>query len=71
MDTRTGEIKQFEEGEEVSKDLIKVAYEQMTEKQKEEMQVSKYDNKSELGKIFTEERKKVKRKRLSRKKRKE
>lgn len=39
------------------RDFIKITEGQMTEKQKEEMQVSKFDNRSILGKIFAKFRK--------------
>ena len=34
-------------------DFVEVDPDNMTKKQKKEMQVSKFDNKSELGKLFT------------------
>lgn len=57
MDTRTGEIKRFKEEEQIPDHFIKIHEEQMTEKQKKKMRVSKFDNKSKLGKIFTAKRK--------------
>ena len=62
MDTRTGEIKYFEENKKPPEHYIKILQEQMTKKQSEEMQVSKFDNRSELGKIFTDKRKERKKK---------
>jgi len=53
MNRETGEIKRFAENEAVPNMFYGIQEEQMTDKQKVEMAVSKYDNKSELGKIFT------------------
>lgn len=56
MNRKTGEIKRFEENEDIP-DLFQIIQEdQMTEKQKTYMAVSKYDGTSELGKLFTENR---------------
>lgn len=49
MNSETGEIKRFEKGEIIPDNFISIKEEQMTEKQKETMQVSKHDSKSELG----------------------
>jgi hypothetical protein len=59
MNTETGELRRFPEEllKEMSKQWIPVKESDITEKQKANMQVSKKDNKSELGKIFTEHRK--------------
>jgi hypothetical protein len=60
MDTRTGMIEQFSKEEMKGLDperYERVHREQMTAKQEELMQVSKHDNRSELGKIFTGKRK--------------
>jgi hypothetical protein len=40
-------------------DYIPIKTDDMTDKQQENMQVSKYDNKSYLGHLFTEHRKEV------------
>jgi hypothetical protein len=59
MNTETGKIEYYTDEELENKlkllkdSLIEVKEEDMTEKQKEEMQVSKFDNKSKLGQIFT------------------
>ena len=73
MNIETGEIKEFSDKKELLKDLpskswTPVEEANMTEKQKEDMQVSKYDNKSDLGKLFTFNRK-LTRKQKNRKKR--
>ena len=63
MDTRTGKIYVSESQEEMNKlleeyaDLKQIDIEDLTDKQKNKMQVSKYDNRSKLGKIFTGNRK--------------
>lgn len=57
MDINTGELIMLGEGEGPLKSFISILQKQMTEKQKKEMQVSKFDNKSELGKLFTGNRK--------------
>lgn len=50
MNSETGEIKRFTEGEIIPDNFVPIKEEeQMTEKQKETMQVSKHDSKSELG----------------------
>ena len=67
MDTETGEIRYFEENEKIPKKFVKIYEEQMTELQKKTEQVSKFDNKSELGKLFTSHRK-LTRKQRNRKK---
>lgn len=57
MDIRTGKIELLEEafGKKNNKEnqFVEVNYEDITEKQKEDMQVSKYDNRSKLGVVFT------------------
>ena len=63
MDTETGKIYMSESlsPEEIKRHkLVMVDEEKMTRKQKKNLQVSKFDNRSELGKIFTEERRKRK-----------
>lgn len=57
MNIKTEEIKYFEEGEKVPDDFVLVDEKDMTDKQKKEMRVSKYDSISKLGKIFTSNRK--------------
>ena len=73
MDTRTGVIRELSEEDRKAlnkalgkspPDMIAVTESQMTKKQKETMQVSKHDNKSELGKLFKFNRNK--RRRLAR-----
>jgi len=58
MNTETGELKNFDNHEAlmeamISEPLIPVEESDITKKQNELMQVSKYDNKSKLGKKFT------------------
>jgi len=60
MNTETGEIRYFEEGTEILKNYTEINKNDMTTKQNREMQVSKKDNKSKLGKIFTTARAKRK-----------
>jgi len=57
MDTRTGELYKFKNEEELKKkiiefrgDLVEIKESEMTEKQKKNMRVSLYDNRSILGK---------------------
>ena len=69
MNRDTGELRRFKEGENIPDIFQMIQEEQMTDKQKVEMVVSKYDNKSELGKLFTGNR--AERRRLERKTRKE
>lgn len=69
MNRETGEIRRFAEGEDIPDLFQMIQDEQMTDKQKVEMKVSKYDNKSELGKLFTGNR--AERRRLERMARKE
>lgn len=62
MDTMTGKIKRVEDMtsddiQHFKERFVGISEDQMTEKQKREMQVSKHDNRSELGKIFTQHRK--------------
>lgn len=58
MNTETGEIEFFNKmPEELRKKFVEIKEDQMTDKQKREMRVSKFDNKSELGKLFTGHRK--------------
>lgn len=53
MDTRTGEIKYGLTPEELKSGFYREIDEtQMTPKQKSSMQVSKYDNRSQLGMMF-------------------
>ena len=64
MDTRTGNIINPEDAEKLSKafpeefekNFIPVEDDEMTETQKKIMRVSKHDNKSKLGKKFTNAR---------------
>ena len=69
MNRETGEIKRFAENESVPDMFEMIQEEQMTDKQKVKMAVSKYDNKSELGKLFTGNR--AERRKLERMARKE
>jgi hypothetical protein len=81
MNKETGEIKLFKK-EEIDAILnrkdsafIPISINDATEKQKKNMQVSKKDNRSKLGKLFKKERKKekqliAKRERIFRKNRK-
>jgi len=81
MNKETGEIKLFKK-EEIDAILnrkdsafIPISINDTTEKQKKNMQVSKKDNRSKLGKLFKKERKKekqlmAKRERIFRKNRK-
>ena len=57
MHVETGRVRVLCDGEEPDRDEVFVHLEQMTEKQMETYQVSKYDNRSELGKVFTGNRK--------------
>ena len=57
MNTETGEIRHFKEGEKIPKEFIQIYKDEMTELQKKNMQVSKFDNKSKLGKLYTSHRK--------------
>jgi hypothetical protein len=52
--------------EEAKEKYIQISQEEMTMKQKEEMQVSLHDNKSKLGKQLQKERKKLTRNQLKR-----
>lgn len=52
MNNETGKIEMFEDGV-IPEGFTEIFTGQMTEKQRTDMQVSEYDNKSELGKIFT------------------
>ena len=55
MNPMTGEILNNVEMKEImEKGLIEISEEDLTDKQKEVKQVSKYDNRSKLGKLFTE-----------------
>ena len=58
MDINTGKIEMFNQDDEIPKNFIEIMRDQMTEKQKKTMQVSKYDNRSELGQLFLKERRK-------------
>lgn len=69
MNRETGEIKRFAEGETIPEMFDLIQDNQMTDKQQVEMKVSKYDNKSELGKLFTGNR--AERRKLERMARKE
>lgn len=55
MNLNTGEIRNFDDEEikSLSDEWMELSEEDMTAKQKETMQVSKHDNKSKLGKMFT------------------
>lgn len=57
MNTITGEIKSFATSDEISGHYVSIDSDTMTSKQKKTNQVSKYDNKSYLGRIYTEHRK--------------
>ena len=57
MNIETGEIKQFKEGDKIPDGFVPIIREQMTKKQARNMQVSKYDSVSELGRLFTGNRK--------------
>lgn len=56
MDTMTGKIYRLETDDEFSSHMVRVREELMTAKQKDEMQVSKFDNRTELGKLFKRHR---------------
>jgi DNA-directed RNA polymerase delta subunit len=65
MDTMTGKLYNLTDKQlkdisynSIKENLIQVNEEDITKKQKEDMQVSIYDNKSILGKLYTELRKK-------------
>jgi len=68
MDTRTGKIHEYSNNDELKKalseneDLVKINNEDITAKQLENMQVSKHDSVSKLGKHFTGNRKERRRK---------
>lgn len=53
MNKETGEIVYFNEGKRIPEAFRPILEGEMTSKQAEESQVSKYDNKSILGKAFT------------------
>ena len=53
MNTETGEIKRFTAEDVIPSNFIEIKEKQMTEKQKELMQVSKHDSLSILGRLFT------------------
>lgn len=59
MNTITGEIKNFSEEDlkELKELWISIDEKDMTTKQKETLQVSKFDNRSKLGQIYTNYRK--------------
>ena len=57
MNLDTGKIRMFGKDEALETNEVLVGLEQMTEGQKATRQVSKYDNRSELGKLFTGNRK--------------
>ena len=56
MHVDTGEIKYFAEGAEVPADFMAINDDDMTEKQKENMQVSKHDSRSYLGHLYSQRR---------------
>lgn len=75
MQIDTGRIEMLEEKELKDRKKMKkyhlIKDGEMTEKQRELMQVSKYDNRSKLGKIFREERaRKAKKRKLQKESRK-
>lgn len=55
MDTKTGKLEFLNQDDfnRLSGEFIPIDMELATEKQKLEMQISKHDNNSELGRIFT------------------
>jgi hypothetical protein len=57
MNVDTGEIRKLFEDEALLENEVLVSPDQMTARQHEEMRVSKFDNRSELGKLFTGNRK--------------
>ncbi len=60
MDTRTGKIYMFNSDAsytDLQNDLIEIDMNDATEKQRKTLQVSQYDNRSTLGKSFTQLRK--------------
>lgn len=63
MNTDNGKIRSIESDDDKKINEILIANEEMTAKQSEELQVSKYDNRSKLGKKFTNARKEKKRQR--------
>ena len=71
MNTETGELKRFEEGEKIPSIFARIKEELMTDKQRRTMQVSKHDNRSELGKLYGQHRKLSRRERNRRKRMKE
>ena len=58
MNKDTGEIENFKEHESMSKHYIEIQKDEMTTKQGKKMKVSKYDNRSKLGKKFLSNRRK-------------
>jgi len=52
MNIDTGKIKMFSEGQQIPERSIPINPNDMTKKQAVEMQVSKHDNRSKLGKAF-------------------
>lgn len=56
MNVNTGKIIEIKEPEEFfkkNKDFIPILFADLTEKQKREMQVNKKDNRSKMGKVFS------------------
>ena len=68
MNVETGKITEFDENERLQRRVIPIKRKDMTAKQKELLQVSKFDNKSVLGKTFRDLRVKRKKANLMRKK---
>jgi len=69
MDMSTGKIYESIDFADAEVRLCAIDAKSMTEKQKESMQVSKHDNRSELGKICTEYRQTTERARKNQAKR--
>jgi hypothetical protein len=59
MNVDTGKIESFSQSGGISGNYVMFDEESMTAKQKKTNQVSKYDNKSYLGHIYTEHRKTI------------
>jgi hypothetical protein len=53
MNEYTGEIKEFSPEVEIAEPFVPIEKSDMTKRQRKDMLVSKFDNKSKLGKMYT------------------
>jgi len=53
MNEYTGEIKEFPPEAEIEEPFVPIEKSNMTKRQRKDMLVSKFDNKSKLGKMYT------------------